>query len=355
MIIFNYVDDLVGAFKEEDRKEFLKTKHKINKKFTITDVGTLHWLLNMIVLRDWVNGYIYLNQNQYFLKLLEKFNININEVKTTKQPTLYDINVLTNESNIKEKILTQNQVNIYQQITGSLLYAAMTTRPDILYAVHMLCKFNAKPTSKHLDAAKHVLRYIAGTATLGLRFAKQANINQNELILTAYTDSDWAKDQSSGKSISGGITMINGNMINWLCRQQQTVALSSAEAEYVALAHITSEVKWIISWFSEFSEITNHVITLILPVTIMIDSTAAIQIASNESHHNKTKHINLRYHFVKDEIYTGNIILKWVDTKEQLADLLTKKLSSAVHINLTNQLLFSPPANMLQQIQKKDQ
>ena len=147
--------------------------------------------------------------------------------------------------------------------------------------------------------------------------------------------------------MSGGITLLNNNIINWHCKQQQTVALSTAEAEYIALSSIVTECKWIINWFSEASKIVQQQFKLSLPAIINIDNTAAIQIASNDSHHNKTKHINLRYHFVRNEVYYGTIKLKWISTQEQNADILTKKLSVQLHHKFMSRLLSSPPEQFI--------
>lgn len=204
---------------------------------------------------------------------------------------------------------------IYQSLVGSLLYAAMATRPDIAQAVAAVSKFNSNPSEAHLTAAKRILRYLKGTANFGLKYQRSGKM---EFI--GYSDADWAGDKDDRHSTTGNVFMMAGSSVNWLSKKQSVVALSTAEAEYIALSTATQEAVWLRRLLEELGVHKEK------PTVIMEDNQGAIAIAQNPVNHSRTKHIDIRHHYVREAIQDGIITLEYCSTKEMVADLLTKPL-----------------------------
>ena len=187
------------------------------------------------------------------------------------------------------------------------------TRPDLCYIVSKLSQFMHKPTKFHLNAAKHVLRYLKGTKEYGLKFCK----SNDPIQIVGYSDSDWGSSEDR-KSISGYCFQLNdqSSFISWKSKKQATVALSSCEAEYIALTHCIQEAKFIKQLLTDLSFQSD--------ITISVDNQGAIKLAQNPVFHERSKHIDIRHHFIRDEIASGNVKLVYVHTSENLADIFTK-------------------------------
>ena len=203
----------------------------------------------------------------------------------------------------------------YQSMVGSLLYAAIATRPDIAQAVGVVSKFCANPTQNHLTAAKRILRYLKATAYLGLSYKKCADGN-----LIGYSDADWAGDIDDCHSTSGNVFSFACGAVSWLSKKQATVSLSTAEAEYVALSTATQEAIWLRRLLADVGEPPEG------PTEIYEDNQGAVSMAKNPVGHARTKHIDIRYHFVREGVQDGAIALKYIATDEMIADILTKPL-----------------------------
>jgi len=176
----------------------------------------------------------------------------------------------------------------YQSMVGNLLYAAMATRPDIAQAVSVVSKFNANPSVSHLTAVKRVLRYLKGTVNLALKY------NQTESrALVGFSDADWAGDQDDRRSTTGNVFLLGGGAVSWLSKKQSTVALSTAVAEYVALSQAAQECVWLRRLLSDLGMDAT-------PVVILEDNQGAIAIAKNPVDHSRTKHIDFRYHYIRE-------------------------------------------------------
>jgi hypothetical protein len=202
-------------------------------------------------------------------------------------------------------------------LVGSLLYAAITTRIDIAYAVNLVSRFMKNPGELHWKACKRVLRYLHGTKQAGLVF--KAN-GLTEFNIEAYSDADWAGDTTDRKSTTGFVITINGNVVSWLSKKQSTVALSTAEAEYMAISATAQEVKWITQLLHELK------LPLKSPVKLLCDNRAAIAISNNDVNHGRTKHIDIRHHYIRELTKNNEVEISWIDTNNQLADILTKSL-----------------------------
>eukprot|EP00731_Ephydatia_muelleri_P036346 Em0239g7a len=204
----------------------------------------------------------------------------------------------------------------YQSMVGSLLYAAIATRPDIAQAVGAVSKFNSCPTETHLTGVKRILRYLKGTINLGLKFEKTADSS-----IIGFSDADWAGDLDNRHSTSGNLFVMSGGAISWLSKKQPVVALSTTEAEYVALGAATQEVVWLRRLLSDIKASPK------MPTIISEDNQGTIAIARNPVYHARTKHIDIKYHYVREALMDGVIDLVYCPTQQMTADILTKPLS----------------------------
>ena len=225
--------------------------------------------------------------------------------------------------------LSPAQHELYRKIVASVLYASNTTRIDIAYTVGILSRFISSATTTHLTAAKRLLRYLRGTMDYCLKFEDN---DLPDLELTVYADSNWAGDKTDRKSTSGYLVLLNGNPISWQARKQQTVALSSTEAEYQGVSTGACESIWVNMLLEEM--IGNKLL-----VNFFCDNQAAIAIIRSNNYSERTKHIDVKHHFIKQLVRNGSINLQWISTKDQLADVLTKTLNRATHVDLTHRIL----------------
>jgi hypothetical protein len=302
-IIAVYVDDLIIMTTTTEEMQGIKTS--LSKNFKMKDLGSLHFCLGISVEQS--EDGIKLSQKQYIEKLLERYGLQ--DAKPVSTPMDVNVKLVADDGQSKPV----DPVG-YQSIVGSLLYAAVATRPDISQAVGVLSRFNSAPTEAHLTAAKRVLRYLKGTINLSLQYKKTENSD-----VTGYSDAGWADDVDSRRSTTGNVFIMSGSPISWLSQRQSTVALSTAEAEYIALSSACQEAVWLQRLLTDIGE-------NIKPITIMEDNQGAIAIAKNPVGHKRTKHIDIRYHFVREQTQKGVIEIQYLSTKEMLADMFTKPL-----------------------------
>ncbi|TPX52374.1 hypothetical protein PhCBS80983_g06488 [Powellomyces hirtus] len=207
----------------------------------------------------------------------------------------------------------------YREIVGSLMYLMICSYPDIAVAVSMLSRFASNPSPQHLQAAKRVLRYLRGTSTYSLC------IGGNNVTLHGYSDADWGNNIIDRRSITGYLFCIgNAGPVTWASKRQPTVALSSTEAEYMALSFATQETIWLRSLLRKL-QIPEYLNESARPTTIYEDNQSCISLAMNPVHHARTKHIDIRHHFIRDHV-DKEIHLEYLPTAEMVADSLTKPL-----------------------------
>lgn len=222
----------------------------------------------------------------------------------------------------------------YRRLIGRLMYLTIS-RPDIAFAVNKLSQFMSHPKQPHLQAVHHLLRYLKGSTGTGLFFPASAT-----LTLTAYVDADWGSCASTRRSTTGYFVYLGDALVSWKSKKQVTVARSSAEAEYRALATVTSELLWLKQLLRAFD---------IVPAGIMVlcDSQSAIQMASNPTSNERSKHIDIDCHFVREHVQSSFIKLIHVASKEQLADVLTKPIPRPLFSSLIGKLglldIYLPP------------
>ncbi|XP_074300939.1 secreted RxLR effector protein 161-like [Silene latifolia] len=223
----------------------------------------------------------------------------------------------------------------YRKLVGKLNFL-VHTRPDIAFAVQLLSQFMAFPRDNHMTAAIHVLKYLAKDVSQGILLN-----NKSSFQLEGFCDADWAACPQTRRSVSGYIVFLGGSLISWKSKKQQTVSLSSAEAEYRSLRRLTAELAWLSRLLKEL-EVPN-----IQAIPVKCDSQAAIHIAKNPVFHERTKHIDLDCHFVREKLLEGLISLSYVPTKQQPADFFTKSLSGPQHKQLQDKLgLYFTPSNL---------
>ena len=252
--------------------------------------------------------YISIHQKQYIHRLLERFGMK--DAKPVSTPA--DISVkLTKDDGVSNEVDSTE----YQSLVGSLIYAAIATRPDISQAVGTVSKFCSNPTQSHHTAAKRILRYLKNTADTALTYSKSSCAS-----LIGYSDADWAGDLDTRRSTSGVLFLMSNGAVSWASKAQPVVALSSSEAEYIALSMAAQEATWMQKLLDDL-----HVCAR--PVKIMEDNQGAIAIAKNPVAHARTKHIDIRFHYVRQAVEEGNIEIEYCPTEMMIADLLTKPLS----------------------------
>ena len=202
----------------------------------------------------------------------------------------------------------------YQSVVGSLLYLSMRTRPDITFGVNLAAHFCSKPTSEHLKTVKPILRYLRGTTHYGLLFKR----NGSKAVI-GYCDADWGGNTTDFKSTSGYLFQVGGTAFTWQSKKQLCVAMSRAEAEYVALAGAAQEAVWL-------KQLNEDLTGKSEPVMIHEDNQSAIAIAKNPQFHGRVKHINIKYHFIREQVNSDNIKLNYCQISEMIVDMLTKGL-----------------------------
>ncbi|XP_042752755.1 secreted RxLR effector protein 161-like [Lactuca sativa] len=203
----------------------------------------------------------------------------------------------------------------YRGIIGSLMYLT-ASRPHIVFATTVCARFQANPKMSHMTATKQILRYLKGSKNLGLWYPAG-----NDFSLQAFTDADHVGCIQDRKSTSGGCQFLGRRLVSWSSRKQSCVSLSTTEAEYVAATNSCSQVLWMRTQLIDYRY-------KMLRILIYCHSESAIAIPHNPIHHSKTKHIELRYHFIKDHILKGNIELIFVNTHKEIADVFTKEIDS---------------------------
>lgn len=305
-ILAVYVDDLILI--TESTESMNELKIALKERYKMKDMGELSYILGISVIQDKEKNCVFLHQKHYIEAMLQKYGMgNANPVATPA-----DANVKLRKSDGVSKPVHQYT---YQSMVGSLLYAAMATRPDIAQAVSAVSKFNANPDAAHLTAVKRIFRYLKGTVNLALKYEQS-----DSGALIGFSDADWAGDQDDRRSTTGNIFLLSGGAVSWLSKKQVTVALSTAEAEYIALSQAAQEGIWLRRLLSDLGmEATSTV--------ILEDNQGAIAIAKNPVNHSRTKHIDIRYHYIRECVQNGQIELQYCPTNDMKADILTKPLT----------------------------
>ena len=302
LIVQIYVDDIVfGATNESMCEWFSKSMHK---EFDMSMMGELNYFLGLQI-KQTKDG-IFVHQSKYVKNLLKRFGYE--NVKPKSTPMNQNSKLTSDESG-KSVDITK-----YRGMIGSLLYLT-SSRPDIMYSVCVCARFQANPKESHLNAVKRIFKYLSGTITLGLFYPIT-----NTFDLVGYSDADYAGSQTDRKSTSGVCAYLGQSLVSWQSKKQTSVALSTAEGEYLAAGSCCSQILWMIQTLRDYQIKTGK-------VPINCDNTSTINISKNPVNHSRTKHIDVRHHFLRDHVANGKIELIFVPTEYQLADIFTKPLA----------------------------
>ena len=304
-----------------------QVKQTLSSEFEMKDLGPLHWLLGLEIIFS--NRGIELRQTAYIEKILQRFGMD------QSHPCSLPIDPNFKPDN-SLPTCNPDDIRLYQSIIGSLMYAVSATRPDLCYSVTYLSQFNHSPTIQHIQAAKRALRYLNGTKNLGLFYP-----SNTMLELKAFSDSDYANCPITRKSISGNIVKLSSATISWRSKKQKSVSTSTAEAEYQALSLATKQLIWTANAIRE--------LTGPLPKTPIIycDNKAAIDIAVNQKISDRSKHIDVHYHFIREQIERGTLFLLPVSSANNLSDICTKGLPGQTFKDLTRKILGINEGGML--------
>ena len=299
-----WVDDFLYAYPPSSSSLALSLLDQLKEIFDVQVIGNVSYFLGMEVIRDRTEHTIKLCQRQYIIDLVLQYG----QQDAKPRPVPMDPSFKPTADGI---LLDVSQFQ-YSSLVGSLLYAAVCTRPDIAYAVGVLCRFMAAPTTQHWDAAIWLLRYLHGTSQHGLVYGQQS-------FLQGYCDADYAGDLNSRKSTTGLIFVFNKAPISWSSRLQPTVALSTAEAEYMAAADAVKEALWLRKLLMDFNQ-------PIGPVPIYGDNQGALKLLKHPIASARSKHIDTRHHFARERVAFGEVKFAYISTDYMLADILTKAL-----------------------------
>lgn len=304
--ILIYVDDLIVASKHN---ELLISCEKILKdKFPIKNLGNIQNYLGLHIKRD-KDGNFAINQTKYINKVINNFGLS--EAKSSPIPIS-----VSYEKGDDSEILINNEK--YQQLIGCLLYISVNTRPDISASVSILAQKVLKPNSEDWNELKRILRYLKGTANYSLVLGRTDSCEE----LIGYADANWAESRLDRKSNSGFVFKFLGGVVSWSCKRQTCVALSSTEAEFIALSEACKEAQWIRRILEDLHQPQHS------PTLIYEDNQSCLKLIEEEHFSRRSKHIDVRYYFVKDYIDKGLVSCKYCSTENMIADLLTKPLSA---------------------------
>ena len=293
-------------------------KSQLFKKFKSRDLGELKYLLGITIAR--CEDFIMIHQKNYIEKLINQYK-NLNASKPVDIPMQsYKLTIeLTDETDELRQLIDPT---IYRQAIGSLIYLMTSTRPDISFAVSLLSRFMQKPRELHWRFLKRLLRYIKTTNFYSLVFKKNNKTCMPKLI--GFTDSDYAGSLDDRKSTSGYAFNYGECLISWHSSRQKTVSLSSTEAEYIGFTSAVKELIWLNQLLSELNR-------QVFQLVIYCDNKSAICLAKNPEFHVRSKHIDIRHHFIREAKDAHKILIGQISTNEMPADIFTKALLKVKH------------------------
>ncbi|GJS86297.1 retrovirus-related pol polyprotein from transposon TNT 1-94 [Tanacetum coccineum] len=301
-LMFNiYVMKII--FASTDPKDCDRFSNEMSSKFQMSMMGQISFFLGLQISQN-PRG-IFINQSKYANEILKKFDLHKSDPVDT--PMVERTKLDEDLSGIP---VDQTQ---YRSMIGSLMYLT-ASRPDLVFAVCMCARYQSKPTKKHLEAVKRVFRYLQGTINMGLWYPKDT-----AMALTAYADADHAGCQDTRRSTSGSAQFLGDKLVSWSSKKQTSTSISSTEAEYIAMSGCCAQILWMRSQLSDYGFAYNH-------IPLYCDNKSAIALCCNNVQHSRSKHIDIRHHFIREQVEKGVVELYFVRTEYQLADIFTKAL-----------------------------
>jgi hypothetical protein len=309
-----FVDDITFASKSKSKIAALKVE--LAKHFKLRNLGPTTFQLGVEVIRDCKARTLHLTQHRYCLDLLERYGfVDCSPVSTPMDP---GVCLSTSQSPSTPEDEAFMRTVPYVSAIGVLMYLAIVTRPDIAYAVGVLCCFMACPRPEHWKAIKHLFCYLRGTCDFRLTYKPEPSA---PYPFYAYSNADHGANLDNGRSTSAYVVKIGSGAVSWSSRLQSIVALSTTEAEFVAAASAGQEVVWMRTLLGELG------FPISGPSLLLLDNQSAIQVGKNPKHHGHMKHLNLRFYWLRNIVVAGQIVLRYVPTADMAADLLTKGLA----------------------------
>ncbi|PPQ83632.1 hypothetical protein CVT26_000950 [Gymnopilus dilepis] len=311
MIVLVHVDDCTIVASAQPLIDRFKTE--IARHVGISDLGELHWILGIEIRRIREQRTIHLSQRSYLESTFRRYGID--NLKPVSMPMDPNSRLTSAQSPSTTEDFARMRDVPYQEAVGSLMYASLGTRPDITYAVQVVSRFSKNPGPDHWEAVKRIFRYLKGTKDLWLSFGGK----EKELAGYADADGSMAEDRHA---ISGYAFMLHGGAVSWSTKRQEIISLSTTESEYVAATYAAKEALWLRSLISELFNVT------LTPTTLFSDNQSAIALTKDHQYHARTKHIDIRFHFIRWIVENGSLRLIYCPTDEMVADTFTKALPS---------------------------
>ncbi|KAD4586555.1 hypothetical protein E3N88_24156 [Mikania micrantha] len=315
LLVQIYVDDII--FASSDPKLCDDFTKLMTTNFEMSAMGELQFFLGLQI-KQKPDG-IFIHQSKYTKELLKKFDLQNCKPCSNPMSTTTQLDADLKGTSVDE--------TLYRCMIGSLMYLT-ASRPDIMFATCVCARFQAAPKESHLIAVKRIFRYLQGTQFLGIWYSTGQSCK-----LVAFSDSDYAGCKLSRKSTSGGCQFLGNCLVSWQSKKQTSVATSTAEAEYIAAASCTSQILWLQSQLLDYG-------IKELKTPLLMDSASALCIVKNPVQHSRTKHIEIRHHFIRDCFEKGLIDPKFVPSADELADIFTKPLDTSTFQNLVLRLVL---------------
>jgi transposase InsO family protein len=325
-IIALYVDDLLIAC--NDLPALTQLKADLIAQFEMEDLGEAVFILGIEIKRDRAIRTLSIGQSAYISSLLERHGM------INCKPVSVPMNRKNSNQLVKSPagyLATDESIREYQAIIGGIMFAMLCTRPDIAFAVITLAQFSSNPSPVHVIALNRLLCYLRGTIKQTITYTGIGD-PQSDPTLAGYCDADWGEDRNDRRSVTGYVFLLAGGAISWQSKKQKTVALSSTEAEYMAAAQSTKEALW---WRSTIQGLGYSIDQ---PTPLYCDNQGAIALAKNPEHHNRTKHIDIQYHFIRERVADHSVRLVFVGSEDMIADALTKALDPQPYSKILKKL-----------------
>ena len=330
-----YVDDMLIASKSLD--DITHIKECLQDHFSIKDLGEAKHILGIRISRSICEGWLCLSMPTHILKMLNRFSIFMEDPMAVEESPMKEglqLNDIEDNDDIMDNIP-------FREAVGSAMYPITCCHPEAQYAIGLISRFVSHPSMQHWSALLHLLRYLRGAADKGVCYYRQSGPMAN--ILYAYADADWASsDLVNRRSVTGYLMYLNGGVISWSSTVQKSVAKSTVEAEYYALSAASDEIMFLRTLLDELG------FTQAQPTIIHEDNKGTRDLAMNPVFHKRTKHIEIRYHSIRERVEQGHVRVNLVESKNNIADLLTKATSVKLFKLNVNQVVTDPSSVCLQ-------
>ncbi|KAJ3527698.1 hypothetical protein NMY22_g9685 [Coprinellus aureogranulatus] len=318
-----YVDDLLLAATTRPFMDLVK--QKLRARFEMEDLGPATYILGMAITRDRKNRTISISQRRYIESVLERTGMSDCKPAWTPIPTSAKLTAEDpNDNTILHYITIEGREVSFKSVIGSLMYAMLATRPDLAFAVGLLGRFAAAPKQVHWTLAKRCLRYLQATKNMELRFDGSAKTK--DMTFFGYVDAAWSDDVDTSRSTGGYVFITSNGALGWSSKRQPIVALSSTEAEYISMCFAGQHLAWLRTFFEDIGHPQQG------PTTLYNDNQGAITLSKDPQYRARTKHIQRKYHFVRDDLVRKGLAkVTYLPTGEMVADIMTKPLPHDLH------------------------